>query len=80
VLGRGDDLRDLRAVERGVRLLRAKEARLLRRAAGSDQAGLVGEHDGSDAVAQRELCEQVGEVRLDRGVAEHESGGDLCVG
>ena len=45
-----------------------------------DEPGLVGEHDGLDAVAQPELAQHVGDVGLDRRVAEDERRGDLGVG
>lgn len=45
-----------------------EERGLLRQAAGGDEAGLVGEHDGLDAVAQAELAEHVCDVGLDGGV------------
>src|SRR5689334_12886546 len=44
------------------------------------QAGLVGEHDGLHAVAQAELLEDVGDMRLDRRLADVELLGDLGVG
>src|SRR4051794_24410897 len=45
----------------------------------SDQAGLVGEHDELDAVAQAELLEDVRDVRLHGGVGDDERRGDLGV-
>src|SRR4051794_22978706 len=48
--------------------------------AGPCETVFVGEDDGLDAVAQVELSEQAGDVRLDRGRLDHELGGDLRVG
>ena len=45
----------------------------------SKRPGLVGEHDGLDAVAQVELLEDVGDVGLDRRVADEQPLGDLGV-
>ena len=47
--------------------------------AGAHEAGLVGEHDGLDAVAQAELREQARDVGLDRRVADDELRRDLGV-
>src|SRR5436305_1205705 len=47
--------------------------------AGPYETVFVGEDDGLDAVAQRELSEQAGDVRLDRGWLDDELGGDLRV-
>jgi len=44
-----------------------------------DQTGLVGEHDELHPVAQRELQQDVGDVRLDGGVADDELLRDLGV-
>jgi len=43
------------------------------------QAGLVGQDDGLDPVAELELGQEPGDVGLDGGVAEGELGGDLGV-
>ena len=43
------------------------------------EAGLVGEHHGLGAVSQSELRQHVSDVRLDRGLAQHELGRDLGV-
>ena len=48
-------------------------------AAGGDQAGLVGEDDGLDAVAQAQFREDAGDVGLHRRLAEEQRGGDLGV-
>ena len=48
--------------------------------AGLDDPGLVGEHDGLDAVAQSELREHAGDVGLDRRAGHDELLGDLGVG
>src|SRR6185437_13722098 len=45
-----------------------------------NRAGLVGEDDGLDAVAQAELGEQVTDVGLDGRLADEEVLGDLQVG
>jgi hypothetical protein len=45
-----------------------------------DDAGLVGQDDGLDPVAQAELGEQVADVGFHGGVADEEVGGDLGVG
>jgi hypothetical protein len=37
--------------------------------AGVEEAGFVGEHDGLDPVAEIELLQDVGDVRLDGGAA-----------
>src|SRR5215207_3584941 len=44
------------------------------------EPGLVGEHDGLDAVAQAELGQQPRDVRLDRRFLDGEQLGDLGVG
>ena len=44
-----------------------------------DDPGLVGEHDGLDAVAEVELVENVRDVGLRRVLADEELGGDLGV-
>ena len=46
---------------------------------GLEQPGLVGEHDGLDAVAQVELLEDVGDVRLDGRLADEQLLPDLGV-
>jgi len=51
-----------------------------RRRAGSDDAGLVGEDDGLNAVAQAEFREHPPDMRLDGGVGHDELLGDLRVG
>jgi hypothetical protein len=48
--------------------------------AGSDDAGLVGEDDGLNAVAQAEFREHPPDMRLDGGVGHDELVGDLRVG
>ncbi len=45
-----------------------------------DDAGLVGQDDGLDPVAQAELGQQVAHVRFDGGLADDEVGGYLGVG
>src|SRR5262245_2717760 len=45
-----------------------------------DEAGLVGEHDGLDPVAEAELLEDVGDVGLDGCLADEELLPDLVVG
>ena len=50
------------------------------RAVRLEEARLVGEHDRLDAVAEVELLEDVGDVRLDGRVADEELLGDLGVG
>ena len=45
-----------------------------------DEPALVGEDDGLDAVAQVELGEDAGDVRLHRRLADEQLGGDLGVG
>ncbi len=47
---------------------------------GFHEAGFVGDHDGLGAVAQVELLEEVGDVRLDGVLADDERCGDLAVG
>src|SRR5687767_8355942 len=47
--------------------------------AGLDEARLVGEHDGLDAVAQVELVEDARNVRLHRRRLDNELAGDLGV-
>src|SRR3712207_6679030 len=47
---------------------------------GVDQPGAIGEDDELDAVAEPELLEDVRDVRLHRGVADHEPLRDLRVG
>ena len=49
-------------------------------AAGLDQAGFAGEHDGLGPVMQAELAEDPRDVGLDRGVAEEQLTGDVGVG
>ena len=49
-------------------------------AAGADDAGLVGEDDRLDAVAEVELVEHAGDVGLDRERRDDELFGDLGVG
>src|ERR1017187_8627279 len=44
-----------------------------------DQPRLVGEHHGLDAVTQFQLVQEMGDVRLHRGLAEKEAHGDLAV-
>jgi hypothetical protein len=44
---------------------------------GSQEAGLVGDHDGLDAVATVGLAQHVRDVGLDRVFAQHQLGGDL---
>src|SRR3954471_3644812 len=46
---------------------------------GYEDTGPIGEHDCLDAVAQVELLEDVGDVRLDRRVADEEALADLGV-
>jgi hypothetical protein len=48
--------------------------------AGTDEAGLVRDHDGVDAIAQVELGQDAVDVRLDGRFSEDESRGDLAVG
>ena len=45
-----------------------------------EEPGLVGEHHGLHTVAEAELLEDVGDVRLHRGLADVELGADLRVG
>ena len=52
----------------------------VRTRSGLGQSILVGEDDGLDPVAQVQLGQGVGDVRLDRGLAEEEFLGDLAVG
>jgi len=47
--------------------------------AGAHEPGLVGEHDGLDAVAQAELGEQAPDLGLDRRVADDELRRDLAI-
>src|SRR5262249_18471481 len=47
---------------------------------GCDKAGLVGEHDGLDAVSERELAEDAFDVCLYGRLADCQFGGDLAVG
>jgi hypothetical protein len=44
-----------------------------------DEPGVVREHDGLHAVAERELLEDVADVRAHRGIGNEELGGDLVV-
>src|SRR5581483_858159 len=53
--------------------------RLLRAVARSHEPGLVGRHDELRAVAERELLQQVRDVRLHRVLADDELPGDLAV-
>jgi hypothetical protein len=46
---------------------------------GLEDPGLVGEHDGLDAVAKIQLLEDVRDVRLDGGLADEELFSDLGV-
>lgn len=47
---------------------------------GEDEAGLVGQHDCLDTVAEAEFGQHAADVRLDGGLAEVELGGDLGIG
>ena len=67
-----------RAVDRRARL--GRPARLPRAALGVEQPRLVREHDRLDAVAQVELLQHVGDVGLDRRVADEQLLADLGVG
>jgi hypothetical protein len=49
-------------------------------AAGADDAGLVGEHDCLDAVAQSEFHKQACDVCFHGGLGDEEVCGDLGVG
>jgi hypothetical protein len=42
-----------------------------------DEAARVGEHDGVDAIAQRQLGEDAAHVRLDRRLRDEDGGADL---
>ena len=44
-----------------------------------NQAGVVGENDRLDAVAQAELAQDAGDVRLDGGLAEKQPLGQVAV-
>ena len=48
-------------------------------AAGAGDAGVIRENDGLDTITQAELHKQTGDMRLDRGFADNERGGDLGV-
>jgi hypothetical protein len=48
-------------------------------AAGGDEAGFVGQHDGLYAVAQVEFGQDSGDVCLDGVLADDELSGDLVV-
>src|SRR5262245_4067038 len=49
-------------------------------AAGLDEAGLIGQHDGLDAVAEVELGQYPPDMDLDGSLGQVQFGGDLAVG
>ena len=44
------------------------------------EAGSVGEDDGLDTIPQAEFCQDAGDMRLDRSLADEQPGADLRVG